>query len=107
MTTIAALTTIDSLKQAQVIARTLVERKLAACVQISTIESIYLWQGAMQNDQEFRLMIKTTAERYPDVEAAIRELHTYDLPAIYALSTTQVFEPYAEWVAEHSSGGED
>ena len=104
MTTMAVLTTIDSLEHAQVIARTLVERKLAACVQISTIESIYLWQGAMQNDQEFRLMIKTTAERYPDVEAAIRELHTYDLPAIYALGMTQVFEPYAEWVVENSSG---
>lgn len=104
MTTIAVLTTIDSLDHAQVIARTLVERKLAACVQISTIESIYLWQGAMQNDQEFRLMIKTTAERYPDVAAAVRELHTYDLPAIYAFGMTQVFEPYAEWVAENSSG---
>ena len=104
MTTIAVLTTIDSLDHAQVIARTLVERKLAACVQISTIESIYLWQGEMQNDREFRLMIKTTAERYPNVEATIRELHTYELPAIYAFGTTQVFEPYAEWVAEHSSG---
>ena len=104
MTTTTVLTTIDSLEQAQLIARTLVERKLAACVQISTIESIYLWQGAMQNDQEFRLMVKTTEKRYPDVEAAIRELHTYDLPAIYALGMTQVFEPYAEWVAENSSG---
>ena len=106
MTTIAVFTTIDNLERAQAMARALVERKLAACVQISTIESIYQWQAAMQNDREFRLMIKTTAERYPDVETAIRELHTYDLPAIYALGTTQVFEPYAKWVAEHSSGDE-
>lgn len=104
MTTIAVLTTIDDLEHAQAMARALVERKLAACVQISTVESLYLWQGAMQNDREFRVMAKTTAARYADVETAIRELHTYDLPAIYAFETAQVFAPYAEWVADNSSG---
>ena len=106
MTTIAVFTTIDSLEQARVIARVLVERKLAACVQISTIESVYTWQGSTQNEQEFRLLVKTTEGRYPEVEAAIRELHSYDLPSIYAIGTVRVFEPYAEWVAANSSGGE-
>jgi periplasmic divalent cation tolerance protein len=105
MTTIAVFTTIDSLDQAHVIASSLVERELAACAQISTIESIYTWQGAIQNEQEFRLLFKTTSERYADVEAAIRELHTYDLPAIYALDMVQAYEPFAEWVSENSSGG--
>lgn len=102
--TIAVFTTIDSLEQARAIAHALVERKLAACVQISNIESVYDWQGAIQNDSEYRIAIKTTAERYDEVEAAILALHSYDLPAIYALATERVFEPYGEWVAEQSMG---
>jgi periplasmic divalent cation tolerance protein len=106
MTTIAVLTTIDSLEQARAISMALVERKLAACVQISAIESFYAWEGSTQDDQEFRVMAKTTEKCYRGVEAAIRELHTYELPAMYAFGMTHVFEPYAEWVAEHSIPGE-
>lgn len=106
MATIAVLTTIDSIEQARVMATALVQGKLAACVQISAIESVYTWQGSTQNEQEFRLLVKTTEDRYPEVEARIQELHSYDLPAIYAIGTVQVFEPYAEWVAENSCGDE-
>ena len=105
MATIAVLTAIDSLGQARAIAAMLVERRLAACVQISEIESVYTWQGAVQRDDEFRVFAKTTEDRYSEVEAAIRELHSYDLPAIYAISLSPVFDPYAEWVAEHSTPG--
>ena len=103
MNTIAVLTTIDSEERARAMAESLVERKLAACVQISAIDSVYEWQGAIQNDREYRLMAKTLASRYADIEAAIRELHTYDLPAIYAIELTEVFAPYADWVAENST----
>ena len=106
MTTIAVFTTIDSVEQAREIASALVERKLAACVQISAVESVYTWQGSTQNEQEFRVLVKTTEGRYQEVEATIRELHSYDLPAIYAIGLERVFEPYAEWVAANSSGGE-
>ena len=106
MATIAVLTTIDSLGQARAIANILVERKLAACVQISPIESVYAWEGSVQMEDEYRVFAKTTHERYTDVEAAIRELHSYDLPAIYAISLSPVFEPYADWVADNSSPGE-
>lgn len=101
---LAVLTTTDSLEQARAIARALAEKRLAACVQISTIESFYTWEGTVQNEQEFRILAKTTAERYTDVETAIRELHSYDLPAIYAFEACRVFAPYAEWVAENSAG---
>lgn len=104
MKTIAVVTTTDSLEKARTISSALVERKLAACAQISSIESFYTWQGEVQNDREFRVLVKTTEERYADVEAAIRELHSYDLPAIYAFKLAHVFEPYAEWVAENSTG---
>ena len=103
MNTIAVLTTIDSEERARAMAESLVERKLAACVQISAIDSVYEWQGTIQNDREYRLMAKTLASRYADIEAAIRDLHTYDLPAIYAIELTEVFAPYADWVAENST----
>lgn len=100
MKTIAIMTTTDSLDEARSIAATLVERKLAACAQISSIESCYTWQGTLQNDEEFRILIKTTDERYPDVEAAILELHSYDLPAVIALDIARAYAPYDEWVVD-------
>ena len=103
MKTIVVLTTIDNLEDARAIASALVERKLAACVQVSEIESVYTWQGAVQNDTEYRVMAKTTADRYPDVEAAILDLHSYDLPAIYALDVAEIYAPYAEWVVSNSN----
>ncbi len=103
MDIIAVLTTIDSAERARAMAAALVERRLAACVQISEIDSVHAWQGAIQNDREYRIVAKTLASRYAEVEAAIRELHSYDLPAIYAVDLTEVFEPYADWVAENST----
>jgi len=104
MNTIAVLTTIDSKNGARAIAKTLVERKLAACVQISAIESIYTWEGEVQESPEYRLLVKTTDERYPQVEDAIRELHTYDLPAILGFRMQHIYEPFAAWVAENACG---
>ncbi len=104
MTTIAVVTTIDDQNKARDIAKTIVDRKLAACAQISAIESFYTWDGATQNDDEFRILFKTTDDRYAELEAAIRELHTYELPAIFACDAQRVFEPYGEWVAENSTG---
>ena len=103
MNIIAIMTTTDSLDEARSIAAALVERKLAACVQISPIQSYYRWQGAVQNDEEFRILIKTVEERYADVEAAILELHSYDLPAVLALDVTHAYEPYCEWVDDSVS----
>jgi periplasmic divalent cation tolerance protein len=101
---IAVLTTTGNVEEARKIAAALVERKLAACVQISEIESVYRWNGAVQNDKEWRLLVKTTDERYTAVEQAIRELHSYELPAIFSLRIENAFAPYAEWVATESSG---
>ena len=104
MSTIAVFTTVDSEEQARKIAAALVDRKLAACVQVSSIESFYTWEGATQDEAEYRLMIKTVAERYAAVEAAIVELHPYELPAIYAVDLPRVYAPYAEWVSDNSRG---
>jgi len=104
MRTIAVLTTIDSLERAREISRALVDRKLAACAQISAIESVYAWNGEIQNEMEYRILVKTTDERYAEVESAILDLHSYDLPAVVAIEFSRVYEPYDVWVAENSSG---
>ena len=100
MQPIAVVTTVGSRAEAQAMARALVERRLAACAQISEIESFYRWQGVVHHDPEYRVLFKTTRERYAAVEAAIRELHSYDLPAIHALAFEQVYAPYAAWIED-------
>lgn len=95
---LAVVTTLDSQPQAQHMARTLVERGLAACAQISAIESFYTWDGAVQNAQEWRVLFKTTRARYAALAQAIRELHSYELPAIHACAIEEIYAPYAAWV---------
>ncbi|MDJ0910534.1 MAG: divalent-cation tolerance protein CutA [Woeseiaceae bacterium] len=107
MTMQAVITTVDSLDKAQQIAAVLVERKLGACVQISRISSVYVWEGETRNDDEYRLLAKTRRDRYPDVEAAILEVHPYELPAIFAIDIANAYGPYAEWVLENAAGGSD
>ena len=101
---IAVFTTAGSLEDARKLATTLVEQKLAACAQISEIESFYTWENEVQNESEFRILFKTTRERYKDVEKAILELHSYDLPAIYAVDIDDIHEPFGEWIADNSTG---
>ena len=101
---IAVVTTTNDLDEAQSMARALVERKLAACVQISEIRSFYSWNDAVQDEKEFRILFKTTSERYQSVEDAIRELHSYELPAIHAFAFEHVYAPYAAWIEENSAG---
>jgi len=104
MKPIAVITTVGNRTEAQAMARALVERKLAACAQIDAIESFYTWDGAVQNAPEFRITCKTTDVQYAAVEAAIREMHSYDLPAIHAISLSHVYAPYAQWVLDNSNG---
>lgn len=100
---IAVVTTLPTREQALGMARALVERRLAACAQIDTIESIYRWQGTIEHEGEFRLLLKTLAARYDDVVQAIRERHSYELPAIHALALDPIEPAYAQWIARESS----
>ena len=96
----AVFTTVASLEAARRMARTVVEHKLAACAQIGEIESFYSWQGEVANDREFRILFKSTEARYPALEAAIRELHDYELPAIHAQTLEWVEPAYGRWIEE-------
>ncbi|NML13833.1 divalent-cation tolerance protein CutA [Azohydromonas caseinilytica] len=104
MKPIAVVTTVANVEDARRLARALVERRLVACAQISQIESVYMWEGALQQEGEYRLVCKTVASRYAAVEEAIRELHPYTLPAIYGVALERVHGPYADWVGEYSGG---
>ncbi len=97
---ISVITTVGTLADARALARSLVERRLAACAHIAPVESFYHWQGAVQNDAEFKVTFKTRAEHYGRIEAAIRAQHPYDLPDIHALALDEVHAPYARWLED-------
>jgi periplasmic divalent cation tolerance protein len=101
------VTTVGHRDEARSLARTLVERGLAACAQISEIESYFAWQGAVQHDPEFRVLFKVATAQYDAVEQAIRELHSYQLPAIHAIPVERAYEPYRAWVEANSHGPAD
>ncbi len=93
-------TTAGSAEEARKIARELIERRLAACVNIVPhIESIYRWQGKVESAQEWLLLIKTTTENFTAVRDAIRELHSYDLPECVMLEIEDGSAEYLEWLA--------
>lgn len=107
MAPLAVFTTVATVDEARRIARAVVERKLAACAHLSTIESFYVWHGVLQNHGEVRILFKTTEAAYEALERAIRELHSYELPAIHAFRMERIFAPYGEWIAENTLSAGD
>ena len=95
------LTTVDSRESAQKIAHTLVERRLAACVNIVPgIESVYRWKGEIESAKELLLVIKTAADRFEQVRELLIELHSYELPECVMLKIEQGSAEYLEWLGE-------
>lgn len=85
------------------IARSVVEQRLAACVnRLAPVQSTYHWQGVIEEAVEVPLLIKTTRERYPELEAAIRSLHPYSVPEIVALPVIVGYAPYLRWVDDET-----
>ena len=100
MTTLLVLTNLPDQASAESLAATLVENRLAACVNIlQPCRSIYRWQGALETADEVPLLIKTTQARYPALEAAIRLRHPYDSPEIIATPITHGLPDYLNWVS--------
>jgi periplasmic divalent cation tolerance protein len=98
MVHILVLTTTATEKEAGALARSLVEAGLAACVQIQPIRSIYRWKEETFDEPEWRLAVKTTAERYLEVERHIRERHSYETPEIVRVSIDGGSAEYLRWI---------
>ncbi|MDR2155671.1 MAG: divalent-cation tolerance protein CutA [Burkholderiaceae bacterium] len=99
---VLVLTTVATRAEAERLARAMLERRLAACAQISAIDSVYRWQGALQAEGEFRLLFKTTATRCPALQAALRAGHPYELPAIVSLPCSDALPEFAAWVEDET-----
>ena len=95
------LSTHDNLLQAQSLAKLLVEDRAAACVNlIPGMSSVFRWEGDVQVESELLMIIKTTAEKLPEVQALLEEQHSYEVPEIVALDGRVLHKPYMDWVRD-------
>lgn len=102
---IQVFTTTARKQEAQQIAQTLVEERLAACVQIlGPITSTYRWQGTIETSEEWLCLIKTRQELYAQLEASIRRVHPYEVPEILALPVVAGSPSYLAWLETETGG---
>jgi len=95
------LSTAGSREEAERIATALMERRLAACVNmVPQLRSIYRWEGKVEQAEEVLLIIKTSADRFPSVRDAVESLHSYDVPECVCLTVEDGSEKYLKWIAE-------
>ena len=104
MAVIAVLTNLPDSESAFNLARELVHLRLAACVNVlAPATSFYRWEGRDEQATEYPLLIKSTRDRFPQLESAIRERHPYALPEIIAWPIEQGLEAYLRWVEEETA----
>jgi periplasmic divalent cation tolerance protein len=103
MDNVVVLTTLDSTEAATRLAHQIVEERLAACVQAMPIQSVYRWNGAVQEEAEVLLMIKTRGELFAPLEAFINARHSYETPEIVALPIVAGSQAYQDWIATETS----
>jgi periplasmic divalent cation tolerance protein len=102
---IVVLVTTPSREVGREIGRAVIERKVAACVNVvPTIESLYTWEGELCSDEEALLLIKTTLSRFDELCSAIRAIHPYDVPEIIAVPVVAGSEDYLEWIETSVEG---
>ncbi|MFL6468837.1 MAG: divalent-cation tolerance protein CutA [Pyrinomonadaceae bacterium] len=101
---LVVLTTTPSVIEGEALAERIVNAKLATCVQIiPQITSVYFWEGSVQKANEQLLLIKTTEEKYSELERFITENHSYDIPEIAAIKSENVSTPYRNWLEGYLS----
>jgi periplasmic divalent cation tolerance protein len=106
MSALLVITNLPDRAAAERLAEALVAKRLAACVNIlAPCRSVYRWQGSVQRDEEHPVLIKTTAERYAQLEVEIRSLHPYELPEIIAVPIERGLAGYLAWVAAETTPG--
>ena len=97
---ILAMTTVSDEPQARNLARRLVESRLAACVNQVRVASTYRWKGALEEEPEILLLIKTTRDRQADLQKMLLEAHPYELPEFVTVPVTGGSEPYLRWLRD-------
>jgi periplasmic divalent cation tolerance protein len=101
---LTVLTTTDSVEKAEALARGAIHARVAACAQITApVTSVYRWEGAIQAEQEWQVLFKTSAERYRELEAYIETTHAYETPEIIATPIIQGSADYLAWVAAETA----
>jgi len=103
---IQVVTTTDSKEIAEKIATSVIEQQLAVCVQISNCLSIYRWQGEVERAQEFVCVMKSSLDLYPELEQAIRSVHTYEVPEIIATEIIAGSSDYLVWLEQELRSSE-
>ncbi|MCX8198366.1 MAG: divalent-cation tolerance protein CutA [Candidatus Micrarchaeota archaeon] len=93
-------TTLKTRKQAEKIAKKLVEARLAACASFWQIESVFFWEGRMRKEREWLLEIKCSGKIYPKLSSALRKLHPYSLPQIIAFVPKKASADFSSWVRQ-------
>lgn len=100
---LVVLITTPSSEEGHRLARALVDERLAACVNIlSPIQSIYRWEGQVQEDREVLLVVKTTAQMLEPLSLRVRQLHSYEVPEIIALQVVAGASDYLDWIDEQT-----
>ena len=103
---VLVLTTVPDDERGDALARTLVDDRLAACVNLyRPMESIYRWKGQVECDTERQLVIKTTRDRLSAIEARLHELHSYELPEFIIVSIDEGSAAYMKWVIDQTRSG--
>lgn len=104
MSALLVLTNLPDRAAAERLADALVEKRVAACINIlAPCRSVFRWQGAVQHDEEHPVLIKTTREAYAALEAEIRVHHPYELPEIIAMPIERGLPAYLDWVVEETA----
>jgi periplasmic divalent cation tolerance protein len=93
------ITTVGSKEEAEKIARTLLDLRLAACIQVSQIQSYYTWQGRVNVDDEQMLLIKCKQADFDDLQKCIKENHSYEVPEIIQIPITAGLPAYLQWIS--------
>ena len=94
------LVTVDTQEMGRAIAEVLVRDRLAACINLFPVHSIYTWKGEIQRDNEWQLIIKTDLDQFAALEAKLKSIHPYEVPEILALPIHQGSGAYLSWMAE-------
>jgi periplasmic divalent cation tolerance protein len=92
--------TAGTLEEAKRIGRKLIEERLAACVNIFPITSIFRWKNSIEESGEFGIIVKTTSAKGKDIEKCVKEIHSYEVPCVISFRMDQGSEDYLKWIEE-------